>query len=97
MKIKEIIKYAFKKTRREKRNIYFIAVLIMCTMVSIGTLTFRNMYFEKLERSIINDPLYRSITLGPDKGDYFKDMENYQFDVEQILNVNHVVDAYDMR
>ena len=39
-----------KRLEREKRNIYFIAVLIMCTMVSIGTLTFRNMYFEKTRK-----------------------------------------------
>ncbi len=96
MKIKEIIKYALTKNIREKKNIYFGLILMICTIIALGSLSFRNWYFFMLERGYDKDPLYRTLIISPNIKEYIANEGNFEYDIDKLKKIEHVIDIYDM-
>lgn len=90
-------KYSFLKVIRNKKNIYYVCILCICAIFFLATLIFRNSYFKSLERDFENNVLYRNLLIGPNPDEYSQMGMDYVYDVENIKNVNHVIDVYDMK
>lgn len=93
MKTKDSIKYALTTTFREKKNFYFILILMICTVVLIGTLTFKKLFSYDLENDSYNNLLYRKLIVSP------KDIHGVEYDYhyEKLYDIKHVQEIYNMR
>lgn len=96
MKTKDSIKYASTTTFREKKNFYFVIILMICTVVLIGTLTFKKLFFESLNNSFENDVIYRKLIVAPSNKEYTEHGPNYDYHYEKIYNIKHVQEIYNM-
>lgn len=65
MKISDNIKYSWIKTIRDKKNIYFIIILTICSILMIGAISFSKAFFTALEESKDFDVSSRSLLIMP--------------------------------
>lgn len=96
MKNKLIRKYSLLKTIRDRKNIYFILILIISVVVLLGTLTFRVFYAKLLNNSFNKDITYRRLLVRPDFKVYGNHGSNYDYGFDRILSINHVTDLYNI-
>ena len=97
MKLKDIIKHAKNKVLREKKNIYFVLIITICTVVVIGVYTYKNMFMKSVNNTIENDSNYRNILIFPRPEDVDKYGNDYEYTFEDIYEIDHVVDIYSLR
>ena len=97
MKLKDSINYAFTKAIRNKKNIYFIVILAICTVTILGAIYYRTTFLKRIEYSENHN--FRSYSVfAPDQEyeKYFED-KNYIIDFDKILDIDHVEDIYDFK
>ena len=97
MKSKDVIKHAKNKVLREKKNIYFVLIITICTVVVIGVYTYKNMFMKSVNNTIENDSNYRNILIFPRDEDVDKYGNDYEYTFEDIYEIDHVVDIYSLR
>ena len=97
MKLKDIIKHAKNKVLREKKNLYFVLIITICTVVIIGACTFQNVFVGSLNNSLENDSMYNNILIFPREEDVDKYGSDYEYTFEDIYEIEHVVDIYSLR
>ena len=96
MKLKDIIKHAKNKVLREKKNLYFVLIITICTVVIIGACTFQNVFVGSLNNSLENDSMYNNILIFPRSEDVDKYGYDYEYTFEDIYGIDHVVDIYSL-
>jgi len=99
MNNKYIKKYSLLKVKRDKKNIYIMILLSLCTAVLLATLTFRNFYHELMNNYLKNDVAFRRVLISPDfNADDFQYMgPDYDYGYDKIFSVNHVINYYNMK
>ena len=96
MKSKDVIKHAKNKVLREKKNIYFVLIITICTVVIIGACTFQNIFVESLNNSLENDSTYNNILIFPSNEVLDEYGYDYEYTFEDIYEIEHVVDIYSL-
>ncbi len=86
MSLKSSIRYISIKLRRDKKNLFLMIFLIICSVVILTTLTFRNNYLKNLQNSIDKSITFRTLVVDPTDDPLSED--------EKILGVNHVLEVY---
>lgn len=87
MKLRDSINYALKKVARNKKNIYFIIILMICTTTVIGAIYYRVSTLKSLEYKLNDTIKARSITALPTTESY-----NYN----DLKNIKHIEDFYNI-
>ncbi len=97
MKLSDSIKYSWIKTIRDKKNIYFIIILTICSILLMTSIIFLNTVYSKIEYNIKNDITFRSIYVSPNPEelqDHYKE-KDYDYGFSKILEFNHVEEMFD--
>lgn len=94
MKTADSLKYSLLKISRNKKNIYFIFLLIISTLILLLTLTFHTFYFRNLDDSFNKNIYSKSLAVFPNTEDLIKYGVDYDYNFEQILNIKHVLEIY---
>ncbi|MDE6141297.1 MAG: hypothetical protein K2G03_01710, partial [Bacilli bacterium] len=87
MKFNDAFKYAFIKSIRNKKNVYFIIIMTFCVFALIASISFRIAYFDISNKKFENDYDARRIDV--------EDIEGKSDRFEQILKIDHVVEMYE--
>ncbi len=85
MKLKDSINYALKKVARNKKNIYFIIILMICTTTITGALYYRKTFLDSINYTITKTLQARSVIIIDTR-------ENY--DYSAISNIDHIEEMY---
>ena len=85
MKLKDSINYALKKVTRNKKNIYFIIILMICTTTITGALYYRKTFLDSINYTITKTLQARSVIIIDTR-------ENY--DYSAISNIDHIEEMY---
>lgn len=75
------------KIYRDNNNIYFMVILIIATILLISSLTFKNNMNDYIEEFINKNIGFRTLSASP-KSEIESVSEN------ELLNIEHIVDAY---
>lgn len=94
MKLFDIATYSFIKTKRNKKNIFFILLLGFCTVILIGILTFKTLYFTNLNLNFEQNISGRRLAVLPNSDNVIKYGNDYNYDYSSIKNLDHVLDMY---
>lgn len=85
MKLSDAIEYSYIKTIRDKKNIYFTIILVICCLLITGSISFLNAFFSRLEESNNLSASARSLLVyEKEPGSGFKNLEG----IEHILDIN---------
>lgn len=91
------IGFIFKRNIRDKKNIYYIIMMSLCSFLLLCALFFYHMYnySEKWDRA--NNIYYRQLMVSPGYDEAMKFFENpkYDFHMEKLLEIEHVVDIHE--
>ena len=87
MKTKFYLKNLSVKILRDRNNIFFILLLVISTIMLIGSMTFKNNIDYYIEENINKNIKFRTIQVSnkKDKSDFGKN---------ELLNIEHVQDVY---
>ena len=87
MKTKFYLKNLSVKILRDRNNIFFILLLVISTIMLIGSMTFKNNIDYYIEENINKNIEFRTIQVSnkKDKSDFGKN---------ELLNIEHVQDVY---
>ncbi|MCL2859223.1 MAG: ABC transporter permease [Oscillospiraceae bacterium] len=96
MSIKDYFKTALLLLYRGKKKLIYTIVILLCVIVTIGILIF-NLNFDKLFNHVLENNIgFRTITVYPrDSSKSIGDEEQFKNDLTDLLNITHVVDAFD--
>lgn len=88
MSIKDYFKNAFSMIFRDKKKIFYIIIMIICTILATCSLAFNYNYKNYVATSINKNIGFRTLMVSPkeDLNDLGK---------AELFNINHVVDVYD--
>ena len=99
MKLKDSINYAFTKAIRNKKNIYFIIILMICAVLLLGSLYYKTIFIKLNQKYNDNNVLYRNILISPNQDelyDHYYD-KNYDYGYNKVLEINHVQEIYNLK
>lgn len=98
MKLKDCIKFTLIKVFRNSKNCYLIIVLMVCSLLFLGANTFRNIYFQNREYDFENLISYRKMLVFPSQEEHLKHYQdpNYDYGLEKVLDIDHVLELYDL-
>lgn len=87
MNIKSYFKTAVLNIFRDKKKVYFILVMLICTILALGVLTFKSIFSKYISDSINKNIGFRVIDIVPklDVEDYGK---------SEITKIKHIDDIY---
>ena len=88
MKLKDSINYTLIKVKRNKKNIFFILILAICTTTIIGALYYKETFLRSVDHSITKNLKSRSVTVTYPE-------ENH--DYSSILNIEHIEEIYNFK
>lgn len=93
MSFKNMLKYSLVKTIRYRKNIYFILILIICTLILLGTFTYRNYLLSDI-KNLESKVSFRTLSVLPS----YKELEehgiDHDYEFEKSLEINHVLEEY---
>lgn len=91
------IGFIFKRNIRDRKNIYYIIMMSLCSLLLLCALLFYHMYnySEKWDRA--NNIYYRQLMVSPGYDQAMKFFENskYDFHMEKMLEIEHIVDIHE--
>lgn len=87
MKLLDCLKISFLNINRNKKNIYFILICIICTILILGILTFQLAFFDYLSNTITKNIGFRTLSVSPilSSDDYGK---------KQLMSIKYVEEVY---
>lgn len=85
MKLRDSINYTLKKIKRNKKNIFFILILAICTTTIIGALYYKETFLRSVDHSITKNLKSRSVIVTYPE-------ENYDYSV--ISKIEHIEEIY---
>lgn len=87
MKLRHHLKSILTKILRDTNNIYFIILLVISTILLIGSLSFKNNINGYIEQNINKNINFRTIQVSSKK-------EEEDLGKSELLNIEHVSDVY---
>lgn len=96
MKIRDLLKHSYLKTVRDKKNIYFVLILVILSILLLAVLNFRGTFLFQLNDSFITNPVSRNLIVDPNSKESIEhwDEEDYDYGFDKILNLDHVKEIY---
>ncbi len=96
MKVSDLLRYSYLKIIRDKKSIYFIVVLLILSILLLGVLNYQTSFLEDIDKNFIISSDFRSLIVDPSDAEMEKhwDDADYDYGYNNILNMNHVEDAY---
>lgn len=92
MKLIDYIRYSFLKVVRDKKNLFYIILLVLCFVILLSSLMFKSMYLKSFKDEYENNVMYRKVIVSPGREEYQKYYEDkshdYQFN--RILDISEV-------
>lgn len=97
MKIKDSIKYSFLKTMRNKKNIYFMLVLTICSLTIVGAISYRDVFTKNRENYMQDNIAARSLSIFPNNYyEHYLD-KDYDYGYDKVKNIEGVLGIYNMK
>lgn len=87
MNIKYYLKNLFIKIARDKNNIFFIILLVISTIMLIGSITFNKNFNKYMEEYISKNINFRTLSVSNKK-------DEIDLGKEELLSIEHVQDVY---
>lgn len=90
------IGFIFKRNIRDKKNIYYIIMLSLCSLLLICSLMFQYMRTNSKDWVRKNEIAMRQLSADPGEADatrFFSD-NSYDFNIEELRKIPHVVDVH---
>ena len=87
MNIKYFFKNLFIKIARDKNNIFFIILLVISTIMLIGSITFNKNFNKYMAEYISKNINFRTLSVSTKK-------DKIDLGKEELLNIEHVQDVY---
>ncbi len=96
MKVSDLLKYSYLKTIRDKKNIYFIVILLILSILLLGILNYSESFISSINTSLINDPKERKLVVFPDPDLFLLHYNEPDFDYgfDKLLELDHVSDVF---
>ena len=91
------IGFIFKRNIRDKKNIYYIIMMSVCSFTLLCAFLFHHMYNYSDEWDKENNIYFRQLMLTPGYEEAMKFFENptYDFHMEKLLEIENVVDVHE--
>ncbi len=90
--------FIFKRNIRDKKNIYYIIMMGLCSLVILCTISFVSLYYYNLNRQYDKNIAFKTLFVSPsdtELQEYATDSQKtYNYDIDKIKNINHVSIAY---
>lgn len=93
MKLSDSIKYSFLKTIRDKKNIYFVIILVICCLLATGAISFSTAFFSELKRSENSNISSRSLFATPKINDISKAKEFMDENISKLEQMEQVLET----
>lgn len=87
MNIKSYFKMAILNIFRDKKKVYFVFVMVICTILALGVLNFKSIFYKHISDSINKNIGFRVIDVIPKL-----DIEDYG--KSEIIKIKHIDDIY---
>ena len=87
----------FKRTIRDKKNIYYIIMMSICSFTLLCSFLFHHMYNYSDEWDKENNIFFRQLMVTPGYEEAMKFFENskYDFHMEKLLEIENVIDVHE--
>ena len=98
MKISDSLKINSKKVFRDKKNIYFMSVLIFFSILLLLILNFKENFFYYIKNTITENIGFRTISLFPKDSIYIEklnDLEHIDYIYSSKYGYTHLVSSYE--
>lgn len=93
MNLKNSCIYSWLKTIRYKKNIYYLLILLLCSLILMGILTYRKYLFTDIE-NIESQIDFRTLIVLPNEELFYEYGLDYDYGFEKIAEVEHVLEVY---
>ncbi len=92
MKLSDSIKYSWIKTIRDKKNIYFIMIFIICSILIIGAISFSKAFFTEVNRTTVTNISSRTLYIVPNKNSVSEANKFMKENLNKVLKLDHVLE-----
>lgn len=93
MKFKDILKFSFLNISRSKKNIYILLVVILCSLISLFSLTVLVSFNHFIESNYYKNIGFRTLNV------FYADGSNMgkPIDTKKLKQINHVVEVFNSK
>lgn len=93
MKLSDSIKYSFLKTIRDKKNIYFMIILIICCLFATGAISFSIAFFTHLDKTLNSNVSSRSLIISINQNKFKSNPNLLNEKKDEIKSLKHVLEV----
>lgn len=93
------INFIFKRNIRDKKNIYYIMMMSLCSIIFIIVLCMAYLYYINLNTQFNKNTSFRTLIVLPSKAEMMKyilnnDTNDYAYNFDEIKSIEHITDVY---
>lgn len=93
------IGFIFKRNIRDKKNIYYIIMMLICSVLLVSIVVIAYLYNINLNNQFNKNISFRALSVSPSKADMMeyimkKEDKDFEYNLDEIENIPHVTDVY---
>lgn len=93
MKLSDSIKYSFLKTIRDKKNVYFIIILVICCLLATSAISFSIAFFSHLDKTLNSNVSSRSLIITINTNMFKSNPNLLDEKLNEIKALKHVIEV----